>query len=264
VNTRRLFTVLCIGLLSLIFLTPSCPGWAAPAPPDRYPDYGERTQLPWLALQQPQAVSSSDLASASELADWSKLIYQSYRNGNWDIYIASPGGANEQRLTYNAAADIHPRLNRGGTRVVFAAKRTGSYEIYVVNVNGTGLTQLTFTGKDNVNPAWSPAGDRIAFQSYRDGQAEIYVMNADGSNQTRITWDSAYDGEPVWSPDGTQIAFVSGRTGSDHIWLMQANGTELRQFSYYTNIMKILPGLRMAKRSPGTPMLTGIAGKRYL
>ena len=228
-NTRHLFTVLCICFLSLLFLTPSGPGWASPASPDHYPDYNERTQLPRLASQPSQATSVSDFASASELADWSKLVYQSYRNGNWDIYTASLGGVNEQRLTNHAAADIHPRLNRGGTRVVFASKRVSSYELYVVNTNGTGLTQLTFTGRDNVNPTWSPGGERIAFQSYRDGQAEIYVMNADGSNQTRITWDAAYDGDPAWSPDGTRIAFVSNRTGGSRIWVMQPDGSGANQ-----------------------------------
>jgi len=231
VNTRRLVVILCVSLLALLFFVPSFSGQAAPLSPDHYPDYDERTQLPRFAVE--QSASSSDIASLSDLADWSKLVFQSYRDGNWEIYLASPGGANQQRLTNNAAADIHPRLNRGGTRVAFASKRSGSYEIYAVNVNGTGLTRLTYTGTDNVNPAWSPAGDRIAFQSYRDGQAEIYVMNADGSNQTRITANAAYDGDPAWSPDGSKIAFVSNRTGTSYIWLMNSNGTELQQFSYY-------------------------------
>jgi len=234
VNTRRLIIILCVSLLALLFFVPSLSGQAAPLSPDHYPDYDERAQLPRLALEQSLPAASSDVASVSDLADWSKLVFQSYRDGNWEIYLASPGGANQQRLTNNAAADVHPRLNRGGTRVVFASKRSGSYEIYVVNVNGTGLTRLTYTGTDNVNPAWSPAGDRIAFQSYRDGQAEIYVMNADGSNQTRITTNAAYDGDPAWSPDGSKIAFVSNRTGTSHIWVMNSNGAELQQFSFHT------------------------------
>lgn len=230
-NTRRLVVILCVSLLALLFFVPSYSGQAAPLSPNHYPDYDERTQLSRLALEQSQPASSSGIASVSDLADWSKLVFQSYRDGNWEIYMASPGGANQQRLTNNAAADIHPRLNRGGTRVAFASKRSGSYEIYVVNVNGTGLTRLTYTSVDNVNPVWSPAGDRLAFQSYRDGQAEIYLMNADGSNQTRLTANAAYDGEPAWSPEGTRIAFVSGRSGANRIWVMQADGTGLKQLS---------------------------------
>ncbi len=168
-------------------------------------------------------------AIPSDLALWSRITFQSYRDGNWEIYFADGGGGNQQRLTADPAADIHPRLNRGCTHVVFASRRTGNYEIFSMRLSD--LKQLTFTSSDNVYPVWSPDGTKIAFQAYRDGQAEVYVMNADGSGQTRLTVNTAYDGEPAWSPDGNKIAFVSTRAGASNIWVMNSDGSDVRQLS---------------------------------
>jgi len=161
----------------------------------------------------------------------SKLVYQSYRDNNWEIYTANDDGSQEIRLTFHNASDIHPRFNRGCTRIVFSSKRSGNYDIWAMNADGSGLTRLTTSSKDEVFPAWSPDGSRIAFTSYRDNQAEIYVMNADGSGQTRLTWEAGYDGMPAWSPDGGRIAFVSDRSGGYRIWVMNADGSEQRSLS---------------------------------
>ncbi|MCI0576533.1 MAG: hypothetical protein L0332_06220 [Chloroflexi bacterium] len=166
-----------------------------------------------------------------QIIPWSKLVFQSYRDNQWEIYNGNDDGSGQARLTQIVAADIHPRFNRGATRIVFSSKRSGTYEIFTMNADSSNQVRLTFTGFDNVNPAWSPDGARIAFQSYRDGQPEIYVMNADGSGQTRLTFDGDYDASPVWSPDGSKIAFVSRRTGGYRIYTMNANGSNQIQLS---------------------------------
>lgn len=161
---------------------------------------------------------------------WSKGVFQSFRDGNWEIYGADYA-AGTYRLTAHIASDMHPRLNRGATRIVFSSNRDGDYEIYVMNADGSGLQQLTHNGANDVNPAWSPDGSQIAFQSYRDGQAEVYVMDASGLNEQRLTAHGSYDGEPTWSPDGSQIAFTSARTGTPYIYVMNSDGTGISQRS---------------------------------
>jgi len=168
---------------------------------------------------------------ATNFVSWSKITFQSYRDGNWEIYLANGDGSAQTRLTNHGASDIHPRLNRSCTRIVFTSNRAGNYDIYTMKPDGSSLKRLTSNSTDDVNPAWSPDGTRIAFQAYRDGQADIYVMNADGSGQTRLTSDGAYDSDPAWSPDGTQIAFVSKRAGGYRIWVMNADGSGQTQYS---------------------------------
>lgn len=166
-----------------------------------------------------------DVAVQERLFEWQKLVFESRRDGNWEIYLADGDGSNPVRLTNHPADDIQARLNPGCTRIAFVSKRSSDYEIYAMGVDGSGLVQLTHSPGDDLEPLWSPDGTRIAFESKRHGQSEIYVMNADGSNAVRLTSNTSYDGHPSWSPDGGRLVFASNRNGSDGIWIMNADGS---------------------------------------
>lgn len=194
------------------------------------PSPEERLWLPPLPpAEAPPAQPINPLSSDN--IPWSQLVFQSYRDGNWEIYNGGQTGMGQTRLTAHNEPDIHPRLNRGATRIVYSSYRTSDYELYVMNSNGSGQAPLTDNSTDDVNPVWSSDSTRIAFQAYRDGQAEIYVMNADGSGSTRLTAHSGYDGYPTWSPDNSKIAFVSNRTGGYRIHVMNADGSGETQLS---------------------------------
>lgn len=182
-----------------------------------------------LTYRQPEPFGATAAPEASimgaTVAAWEKLVFESYRDGNWEIYLMDGSVNNLRRLTADPTIDVSPRLDPSTKRVAFASRRTGNYEIFVMNSDGSGLLQLTHSGKDDENPQWSPDGARIAFEANRDSQTEVYVMNADGSNQIRLTNNPAYDGQPTWSPDGARIAFTSQRSGSTRVWVMNANGS---------------------------------------
>ncbi|MBE2200249.1 MAG: PD40 domain-containing protein [Anaerolinea sp.] len=219
---RRIFVLFVVvglmtAVLNIVTAVTAQPTTSPPAP-------DERALLPHLATSEADAGVSSALLYPP---DWSKGVFQSYRDGNWEIYSSQP----PHRLTNHGSSDMQPRYNRGATRVVFSSNRDGDYEIFVMNADGSGLQQLTHNGANDVNPVWSPDGSQIAFQSYRDGQAEVYVMDANGSNQQRLTAHGNYDGEPTWSPDGSQIAFTSARTGTPYIYVMNSDGTGVTQLS---------------------------------
>ena len=210
--------------------TPPPPGAEAP-PPHLMVD--GLLDAPHLSpAEDADAQDAPQVVLAPEYAGWSRLVFQTARNGkDWEIFGAAGDGSGQVNLSNNPSTDVHPRLNRGATRVVFASKRTGNYDVFAMSADGSGQTRLTTSGKDDVSPAWSSDGSRIAFQAYRDGQAEIYVMNADGTGQKRLTNTSDYDGQPVWSPDGGQIAFVRKSSGQYRIWVMNADGSNARQLS---------------------------------
>ena len=210
--------------------TPPPPG--AETPPARLMVDGLLDAPRLSPTEDADAQDAPQVMLAPEYAGWSRLVFQTARNGkDWEVYGAAGDGSGQVNLSNNPSTDVHPRLNRGATRVVFASKRTGNYDVFAMNADGSGQTRLTTSGKDDVSPAWSSDGSRIAFQAYRDGQAEIYVMNVDGTGQKRLTNTSDYDGQPVWSPDGGQIAFVRKSSGQYRIWVMNADGSNARQLS---------------------------------
>jgi Tol biopolymer transport system component len=236
ISTKRpvLLLVLCLLSLSFVFLSityaqdtdqdstaPPMTRYLDPLPPEslNVQEESDRVLLPFEATS---LIMSSDI-----------LVFQSLMNEeDWNIFAVNSLGEWIQ-LSNEPSHEIHPRFNRGVSKLVFASNRTGRYELFLLNMDGSGLVQLTATGSHNVNPAWSKDGSRIAFNSYRDGQSEIYLMNADGSNVQRLTANPGYDGAPVWSPDSSQIAYVTEVGGNPYVWVMNADGSNARQVAPY-------------------------------
>ncbi len=159
-----------------------------------------------------------------------RLAYQSYRDGNWEIYFAQGDGEYPTRLTSHPASDARPALNQGSLQVAFNSSRDGNAEIYTVKTDGSGLKRLTNHAAADYAAEWSPDGHSIAFVSNRDGNEEIYLMNADGSNLRRFTYTGENSYSPVWSPDGSRLAWIEQKyTDSGCLWTGNADGTEAKE-----------------------------------
>ena len=163
------------------------------------------------------------------------IVFESDRDGDWEVFVMRADGTNQQQLTDNTSADRLPSWSPDGTRIVFESDRDGDYEIFVMEADGTGQQQLTDNTSADWSPGWSPDGTRIVFESDRDGDYEIFVMEADGTGQQQLTDNSNYDGVPGWSPDGTRIAFTSDRDGDYEIFVMEADGTGQQQLTDNTS-----------------------------
>ena len=153
----------------------------------------------------------------------SPIVFESDRDGNWEIYAIAPDGTGERRLTESDAVEVDAAWSLDGAKLVFesARDREGPSEIYVMNADGSAPTRLTANPANDRNPKWSPLATQIAFESDRDGgNVELYVMDARGRNQTRLTVNGARDSDPSWSPDGKRLAFESNRHGNDEIYVL--------------------------------------------
>jgi len=154
-----------------------------------------------------------------------KIVFQSDRTGNYDLFVMDADGANQVNLTNEPSFDYYGAWSPDGTKIAFSSDRDGNIEIYVMNADGSNPLRLTTDPADDLVPRWSPDGTKLAFYSNRDGNYEIYVMGADGSNQTRLTNTPADENDPAWSPDGRKIVFTSFRDGNSEIYLMDADGS---------------------------------------
>ena len=154
--------------------------------------------------------------------DGSKIIFQSDRDGNFEIYVMNPDGSQPQNLTRNPGRDYWPDwFMPPETKIAFVSDHSGRPQIYLMPAPGaqtqevvdvSDLQPLTSGRYDNYFPSWSPDGTQIAYYTHFSMQSwAIMIMNADGSNPRQLT---ASDGEticsfgPVWSPDGQKIAFT--------------------------------------------------------
>ena len=160
-----------------------------------------------------------------------KIVFDTDRDGNKEIYGINPDGTGLIRLTNNSAAETQPSVSHDGTKILFSSDRDGNSEIYVMNADGTGETRLTNASGSDKNAQWSPDGTKIVFVSDRDGDFEVYVMNADGTGVTSLTSNAVEESFPVWSPDGSKVVFGSRRDGTSQIYLVNADGTGVQRLT---------------------------------
>jgi serine/threonine protein kinase len=155
-----------------------------------------------------------------------QLVFQSYADGNWEIYTLKHDNGRLSRLTSNSCADWAPYWSPDSKKIVFYSDCDGNREIYVMNADGSGCRQLTSTGGDAYNwfPTWSRDGRQILFASNRSGKFHVYVMDADGGNQTQL----AQGCSPEMSPDRNAILFTQYCTDSGNVLIMDTNGRNVQ------------------------------------
>ena len=129
-----------------------------------------------------------------------RIAFIAERDGNMEVYLMTPDGSGQTRLTNNTVDETKPAWSPDGARIAFTSKRDGNTEIYQMNADGSGQTRLTNNPATDTDPAWSPDGKQIIFSSTRDNKYEVYVMNADGSQATRLTNTSGDNWSPAWQP----------------------------------------------------------------
>lgn len=143
--------------------------------------------------------------------DGTRILFDSTRDGNTELYVMDADGSNARRLTADAGEDWGGSWSPDGSRIAFNSDRTGAMEIYVMNADGSGVRQVTVAGGINTAPSWSPDGRRLAFTSQdADGFDQVWSVAADGADLRNLsrsptTQDLMWTGG--WGSDG-RIVFT--------------------------------------------------------
>ena len=147
-------------------------------------------------------INLSNHEAEDRLPSWSPdgtaVVFESKRDGNWEIYTVGIDGENLTRITENDKDDTKAQWSPGG--IVFQSKRDGDWEIYRADPDGNNQVNLSNDPKSDQKPIWSSKGRRILFESRRDGKREIYLVFADGTGLKNLTNDPGNDSDARWNP----------------------------------------------------------------
>lgn len=162
--------------------------------------------------------------------DGKTLVYDSDRNGLWQLFTSKIVSPDDKLFTYAAeieeeplysceTAAQQPEFSPDGKKVAFLENRT---ELKVIDLK-TKKVNTALDGKWNysysdgdVSYAWSPDSRWFLTSYIGDGgwnNTDIALVAADGSELIDLTESGYSDGEPRWALDGKGVAYVSGRYG---------------------------------------------------
>jgi Tol biopolymer transport system component/DNA-binding winged helix-turn-helix (wHTH) protein len=149
--------------------------------------------------------------------DGERIVFESERSGQREIWTVGISGSPLQQLTNLAAIAQGPAWSPDGSRVAFAAAPQKQRDIYVVNSGGGETRPLTEDPSDDAAPSWSQDGRWIYFHSNRSGTQEVWRMAAEGGVATQITRAGGMN--PQESPQG----FVYYRK-RESLWRLPVSG----------------------------------------
>lgn len=183
---------------------------------------GERVGAPYAI--RPITFSPGENMMARFSADGRFIVFQSNRDGNWEIYRALPDGSQPFRLTDNPAVDETPSFSPDGHTVAFVRTQSkNARDIYLLDIPAIeNEICISRHVADDWNPVFSPKGDYLAFVSDRDHapatdtpehQSDIFLFSLADSSLKKFSQGFGNKSAPCFTPDGAALLYVNNVNG---------------------------------------------------
>ena len=79
-------------------------------------------------------------ASYSPDGNW--IVFESNREGNWQIFIMDSKGGNQQQVTTNQEDNRRPSWHPLGEKILFESNRDGKFELYTISLKKRKVKKL--------------------------------------------------------------------------------------------------------------------------
>ena len=170
---------------------------------------------------------SPNITNTSSNKVLQKIVFESDRNGNHEIYTMNSDGSEQINISNHQGYDAAPVFSMGGEKITFVSDRDGQRDIWVMNADGSNQYNVTKSTDANGYPSWNPDGTKIAYDTYAKGASggDIFVIDQDGGNPQNLTNTDIDEGYPSWSPQGNLITYDAGgyeesKTGNFTIYVI--------------------------------------------
>ncbi|MCK5910522.1 MAG: PD40 domain-containing protein, partial [Caulobacter sp.] len=137
--------------------------------------------------------------SPSFSPDGTKIVFNSDRGGQAQLYVMNTDGSGVRRISYGGGRYTTPVWSPRGDFIAFTKQTGGEFHIGVMRPDGSDERLLTTSYLDE-GPTWAPNGRVLMF--FREGGGgvpKLWTVDITG----RILRPAAYNGsgsDPAWSP----------------------------------------------------------------
>jgi len=191
-------------------------------------------------LAKAKAAQEAKLKSEIKLKESNgKIIYETYRNNNWELYVVNADGSNPINLTKTPNKnELYPHVSPDGSKVCFVSDEGAGPDtrnVYYMSIDGTDRVKVADNARE---PCWNHDGTKIV---YLKGEFDKFNY-LDYATKGIFTYDlktkkhTPHPNQKIehlynicCSPDGKwYVATVHGGMGYDHaILAIEANGTKV-------------------------------------
>jgi len=150
--------------------------------------------------------------------DSNQLLFQSFRDGNMELFYSDSIMQNSQRLTWNNVDEIHPWMSPTEQKIIFTEGNQWSNETNVVLMNLDGSERKLITSDKNIFgaiPSFSSDGNKITYaewKKYDDGSLSnsyIVVLDLILNRKKNITSNKIESWRPIFSHDDNKLLYIS-------------------------------------------------------
>jgi Tol biopolymer transport system component len=147
-----------------------------------------------------------------------------------DLYVVSPEGGNEKRITFDNRALNGQAWTADGKEIVFISSRNANAQFWSVSIRGGEPKPLMPGVRNAGNVTISRDGRKLAFDEWT-GKKKNWRYDTRGSEEPggwvkSILTLSHSDDPAMFSPDGARIAYFSDRFGFGELWVARSDGTD--------------------------------------
>ena len=162
--------------------------------------------------------------------DGRTIVFETDRDGNWELYRFDLATGIETRLTDDASSDINAFWTPDSQHVIFQSDRSGKWQLYKLTIATGEVMRLSDGATEDHDASVSFDGEKIAFRAYQPDSSKsgIYVMNIDGSGRQLISHLAGSASNHTWSRDDALIAYQSNLDGDLDIYAYEVKTEKTR------------------------------------
>ncbi|HIQ21809.1 MAG TPA: hypothetical protein EYH34_11325 [Planctomycetes bacterium] len=166
-----------------------------------------------------------------------RIVYETYREGNWELFSIKADGSEPINLTRTPDVhELYPHGSPDGTRIVFVVDETAGGEkirnVYLMNMDGSDRQRVATNARQ---PCWDGRGeviaylrgesDRFRYTDYATRGLFFYDLRT-GEHRAHPNVELRHLYSTCWSPDGRWlVATVHAGMGYRHaIVAIEAEG----------------------------------------
>lgn len=164
------------------------------------------------------AANAGDRYPVFANSDQNLIAFQSYRDGNMELFLSDSLFQDIRRLTWNNIDEIHPWVSSKGNQIVFTEGDQSTFQTKIAIMNIDGTERLYITNAKNTFgaiPSFNKENNKIAYAEWTQDNDQhlsnpyIVVYDLAMDKKHYITSDQYESWRPIFSADGQKLYFIS-------------------------------------------------------